>query len=100
MSEMNDSNFQPVLLSKSELYFVLGNINVSKSFEYKIRSSIRKKIQTLTELELPLLVKSNFFVNNDHNRGVDDDNSRGRGSKSRPRLSCFVKRGEVSSNKL
>jgi hypothetical protein len=54
-------------LSSSELRWLLGNINVSKSFEYKIKSSIKRKIQTLTELELPLLVKNNFFVNDDYN---------------------------------
>jgi hypothetical protein len=46
-----------VLLSNSELRWLLGDINVSKSFEYKIKSRIRKKIETLTELELLLLVK-------------------------------------------
>jgi hypothetical protein len=60
-----------VLLSKSELRWLRVDINVSKSFEYKIKSSIKRKIQTLTELELPLLVKNNF-VNDDYNHKIDD----------------------------
>jgi hypothetical protein len=75
--EMNDSNFQPVLLSNSELHWLLGDINVSKSFEYKIKSNIRRKIQTLTELELPLLVQNNFFVNDDYNHFIEDDDGGG-----------------------
>jgi hypothetical protein len=57
------NSVSPALLSNSELRWLLGDINVSKSFEYKIKSSIRRKIQILTELELPLLIKNNFFVN-------------------------------------
>jgi len=60
------------LLSSSELRWLLGDINVSKSFEYKIKSSIRRKIQILTELELPLLIKNNFFATDDYDK-VDDN---------------------------
>ena len=62
---------KPVLLSKSELQLLLGNVKFSKPFEYKMKNSIRRKIQTLTELELPLLIKNNFFVSSYH--GMDDD---------------------------
>jgi hypothetical protein len=65
-------NFNPVLLSRSELEWLCGDTKVSKSFEYKIRSNIKKKIQTLTELELPLLVKSNFLAS-DYNYELEDD---------------------------
>jgi hypothetical protein len=58
---------------------------VSKSFEYKIKSSIKKKVQTLTELELPLLVKNNFFVNYNYNHCIDD--GLGRDLESGPPLS-------------
>ena len=57
-----------------------------KSFEYKIKSSIRKKIQTLNALELPLLIKNNFFVNDDYNRGIEDESSLGRDLESGPPL--------------
>jgi len=63
MISETDNRLRPALLSKTEPGWLRNDINVSKSFEYEIRSSIRKKIQTLTELALPLLVKNNFFVN-------------------------------------
>ena len=62
----------PALLSNFELHWLLGDVNVSKSFEYKIKSSIRRKIQILTELELPLLIENNFFATDDYDK-VDDD---------------------------
>jgi hypothetical protein len=57
-AQKNGSN--PVLLSRTELYWLLGKTIVSKTFEYQIRSRVKKKIKTLMELDLPLLVKSNF----------------------------------------
>ena len=84
MNAETNNNIQPILLSKSELYWLLGDINVSKSFEYKIKSSIKRKIQILTELELPLLVKNNFFVNDDYNHDIDDDGRLGRDLESGP----------------
>ena len=65
----------PALLSSLELGWLLGDINVSKSFGYKIKSSIRRKIQILTELELPLLIKNNFFATDDYDK-VDDNIAR------------------------
>ena len=79
MNPENDNSLSPALLSKTELYWLRNDIKVSKSFEYKIKSSIKKKIQVLTELELPLLVQNNFFVNDDyHHDEVDDSSSLGR----------------------
>jgi hypothetical protein len=72
MNAETNNNFQPVLLSNSELHWLLGDINVSKSFGYKIKSSIKKKVQTLTELELPLLIKNNFFDNDGCHYDIDD----------------------------
>jgi hypothetical protein len=71
MNPGRDNSLNSVLLSKSELLWILGDINVSKAFEYKIKSSIKRKIQTLTEIEVPLLVKKNFLVN--ANDCYDDD---------------------------
>jgi hypothetical protein len=79
---MNPDTF-PALLSKTELRWLRNDIKVSKSFEYKIKSSIKRKVQTLTELELPFLVKNNFFVNDDYN--IDD--GLGRDLESGPSLS-------------
>src|ERR1051325_1869504 len=70
------NDIKPALLSKAELRWLLGDIHVSRSFEYKIRSSIKRKVQTLTELELPLLIRNNFFVNNGgYSYEIEDDNS-------------------------
>jgi hypothetical protein len=87
MNSETNNNFKPVLLSKSELRWLSGDIKVSKSFEYKIRSSLKQKIQTLTELELPLLVKNNFFVNDGYHHDIDDDGRLGRDLESGPPLS-------------
>jgi hypothetical protein len=94
VQKINDTKL--VLLSKSELKWLLGDIKVSKSFEYKIKSRIKRKIQTLTELELPLLVKKNFFVNDDdygyrYETEDDDDNSLGKAKVLGPNPSqgCF-----------
>ena len=92
MNPENDNSLSPALLSKTELYWLRNDIKVSKSFEYKIKSSIKKKIQTLTELELPLLVKNNFFVNDDHNHEIDDDSILGRDLEWGPSLSLPSKR--------
>src|SRR3954447_25970995 len=46
-------------LSKTELQFLQGQKQVSKSYEYKIKSILKKKLSVLLEKDLPLL--SNFF---------------------------------------
>ena len=50
-----ENGINPVLLSRTELDWLLGKTKVS-IFEYQIRSRIKKKVQTLIELELPLLI--------------------------------------------
>jgi hypothetical protein len=50
------------LLTRSELDWLLGNnVIVSKSYQYKMKSSIRRKLQTFFNLELPLLQKSGII---------------------------------------
>jgi hypothetical protein len=44
------------LLTRKERDWLLGKTDVSKPYEYRLRSSIRKKIQILTDIELPDLV--------------------------------------------
>jgi hypothetical protein len=56
------SKIQCALLTKSEIEWLLGNKQVSKLYERKITHSIKKKIETLTELEIPLLVDRGFKV--------------------------------------
>ena len=43
------------MLSKREREYLQGNLKPSKNYEYKIEHSIRKKIKTLYQTELPLL---------------------------------------------
>jgi hypothetical protein len=45
------------LLSKAEVQFLQGQKQVSKSYEYKLKSIIKKKISLLVDKELPLLAK-------------------------------------------
>jgi hypothetical protein len=52
---------------------------VSKPYEYRLRSSIRKKIQILTDIELPLLMKSDFLISS-----YQSDNSLGTGLETGP----------------
>ncbi|MFL6432524.1 MAG: hypothetical protein ACJ71O_02165, partial [Nitrososphaeraceae archaeon] len=83
-----DDSLSTALLSKTEIRWLRNDIKVSKSFEYKIKSSIKKKVQILTELELPLLVKNNFFVNDDsHHHEINDDSILGRDLEWGPPLS-------------
>jgi len=49
------------LLSKTELEWLLENKTVSKSFGYKIKSTIKKKIENLLSFELPLLIQTQIL---------------------------------------
>ena len=43
------------LLSKAEIQYLQGQKAVSKSYEYKLKSIIKKKLGNLMDKELPLL---------------------------------------------
>ncbi|KAA2278756.1 MAG: hypothetical protein AB7V56_16260 [Candidatus Nitrosocosmicus sp.] len=43
------------LLSRAEVQFLQGQEVISKSYEYKLKSIIKKKLVTLVDKELPLL---------------------------------------------
>lgn len=43
------------MLSKSEILYLQGQKQISKSFEYKLKHSIRKKVALFLDNELPLL---------------------------------------------
>jgi hypothetical protein len=59
-----DKTRKSALLTKRELDWVSGKTeSISKSFEYKLKSTIRKKIQTFIEIELPYLSRSGLFQN-------------------------------------
>ncbi len=51
------------ILSRSEIQFLQGYKQVSKSYEYKLKSVIKKKLSHLIDQEFPLL--SQLFPNLD-----------------------------------
>jgi hypothetical protein len=55
----------PALLTKTELDWLQHKIKVSKVYEYRLRSDIKKKLGTFQQLELPLLIKNGFISSND-----------------------------------
>ena len=52
---------KPSLLTKTELAWLLGKKQISKSFEYKIKSLIKKKIEKFLNVELPLLMQNGIL---------------------------------------
>ena len=47
------------LLSKSEIQYLQGKKKISKSYEYKLKSIIKKNVSNLLDKEIPML--SSFF---------------------------------------
>ena len=62
--------FNQALLTKSEIAWLVGKIQVSKVYEYRIKSDIKKKLQTFQELELPLLMEKGFICPGNNNNGL------------------------------
>ena len=56
-----NSDTSPALLTKTELEWLNGNIQLSYAYQRKIKSDIKKKIRILQELELPLLIEKGFI---------------------------------------
>ena len=54
--------YEIALLTRKERDWLLGNLNLSKPYGYRLKSSIKKKIQTFVNLELPLLIKNNLII--------------------------------------
>ena len=55
----------PSFLTKSELDWLLGNnIAISKTYQYKMKSSIKRKWRNFLNFELPLLQKSGIISDN------------------------------------
>ena len=44
--------------------WLAGSKNISKTYEYKMKSTIRKKLDTLFNTELPLIQNSGLFPRN------------------------------------
>ena len=49
------------MLSKAEILYLQGQKQVSKSFEYKLNHSIRKKVTSFLNNELPLLQENHVL---------------------------------------
>ena len=57
------ASFKSALLTRTELEWLSGRTeNISKSFEYKMKSIIRKKMQFFNEIELPLILRCGLFL--------------------------------------
>ena len=56
-----DNSQELSLLSKTELEWLLGKKQLSKSFEYKIKSTVKKKINKFLNFELPLLIHNEIL---------------------------------------
>ena len=63
-----------VLLNKSEIKYLLNSKVLSKSFEYKIKSQLKKKISLFLENELPLLLESGLIGFNDLQIYISNNN--------------------------
>lgn len=49
------------ILSNSGREWLTGKKKVSKLYEYRIKSNIKKKIEILQQIELPLILKQGFI---------------------------------------
>jgi hypothetical protein len=58
-------NFEPALLTKTETKWLLDKVDISKGYEYRIKSDIKKKLKVFTDLEIPLLIKKGIIANTD-----------------------------------
>ena len=52
---INNHSHEVALLTKTELEWLMRNRPLSKSFEYKNKSMIKKKVDRFLKYELPLL---------------------------------------------
>jgi hypothetical protein len=55
-------NTQPALLTRTQIDWLQDRIHLSKGYQRKIKSDIRRKLRIFNEVELPLLVKSGFIT--------------------------------------
>ena len=61
MAQAIHISFKPSLLTKTEIEWLSGKTHLSKSYEYKIKSIIKRKLKALSEFELPLILNSGLF---------------------------------------
>ena len=79
MAQEIQSSLKPSLLTKTETDWLSGKAHLSKTYEYKIKSIIKRKLKALIEFELPLILKSGLFPEaanlatfNNHNETMDN----------------------------
>jgi hypothetical protein len=53
----------PVLVSKSEVSWLRGELKLAISYEKRLRFNIKHKVKALAKVELPLLADKGFFFN-------------------------------------
>jgi hypothetical protein len=84
------------ILSKSEIQFLQGQKPGSKSYEYKLKSIIRKKISNLMEKEIPLITK--LFLNFNNLAEFSKVNNEGAVEAIKEKLHSPVKHCGLSSH--
>lgn len=55
-----------ILLSQNERDWLLGNAKLSKGYQRKVKSDIKKKSQSFQAIELPLLLEKGFLSFDNH----------------------------------
>ena len=61
---MTGHEIESALLTRTETDWLLNNVKISKEYEYRIKSDIKKKLKTFTEIEIPLLIEKGLLDNN------------------------------------
>jgi hypothetical protein len=84
----------PALLTRSEIDWLLGKKDVSKTYEYYLRSTLKKKLTTFQELELPLLVEKGFIETQALNLSA---NSKDLSADAKDRNGLFHIRGDFTN---
>jgi hypothetical protein len=60
--QQQESDCETSLLTRKERDWLLGNLDLSKHYGYRLKSSVKKKIRTFVDFELPLLIKNNLII--------------------------------------
>ena len=55
-------DLKPAFLTRNEFEWLQGKIELSASYQRKIKSDIRKKLRVFQALELPLLTRTGFIT--------------------------------------
>ncbi len=66
--EQVQSSRELALLTGKERDWLLGKLDLSKPYECRLKSSIKRKIRTFVDFELPLLIKNNLIISYEESR--------------------------------